>query len=65
MAVTAQPPLPGKAHRNRGLFSDHYLDDTLPARDDWRRVVEEAAPVMDRLKALLESYEPGDGEKEA
>jgi hypothetical protein len=65
MAVTVQPPLPGKAHRNHGLFSDHYLDETLPTRDDWRRLVEEAAPVMARLGALLEGYEPGDGEKEA
>jgi hypothetical protein len=31
---TAQPT--GRPHRNQGLFSDHYLNATLPMRSDWR-----------------------------
>jgi hypothetical protein len=31
---TAQPT--GRPQRNQGLFSDHYLNATMPARTDWR-----------------------------
>jgi hypothetical protein len=35
--------LPAKIHRNHQLFSDHYLDETLPQRLDWLALNVEAA----------------------
>ncbi len=58
-----QPPARERAYRNNGLFSDHYLDRTLPCRDGWRRLVEESAPTMERLSVAFEEYEPHAGEK--
>lgn len=42
-----QLELGGRAHRNRRLFSDHYLDAILPGRPDWRLEEGEAARVND------------------
>lgn len=52
----------GKPHRNQGLFSDHYLNVTLPARPDWMALVDEAGPVMKEIAALLDSYTPSENE---
>jgi len=32
--TTLQPLLLARPHRNQQLFSDHYLDATLPARPE-------------------------------
>ena len=57
---TAQPM--GRPHRNQGLFSDHYLNATLPTRPDWRDLADEARPVLDEITVLLESYTPSENE---
>ncbi|MGI8649546.1 MAG: hypothetical protein ACR2KW_04085 [Rubrobacter sp.] len=46
-------------HRNSGLFSDYYLDATLPGRSDWASLTPEASPVLDEISRLLGSYVPG------
>lgn len=51
---TAQPT--GRPHRNQGLFSDHYLNATLPTRPDWRGLADEARPAMEEIARLLDSY---------
>ncbi len=52
-------------HRNHGLFSDHYLNETLPQRPDWQGLAEEAKPIMEQLKGIFEGYKPAPSEKEA
>ncbi len=57
---TAQPT--GRPHRNQGLFSDHYLNATLPERPDWRGLADEARPAMEDIARLLDSYAPSGNE---
>lgn len=57
---TAQPK--GRPHRNQGLFSDHYLNATLPARPDWKGLAGEARPARDEIASLLDSYTPSENE---
>ena len=57
---TAQPT--GSPHRNQGLFSDHYLNATLPTRPDWKALADEARPVMEEISSLLDTYTPSENE---
>jgi len=57
---TAQPT--GRPHRNQGLFSDHCLNATLPARPDWRELAVEAGPAMEEISGLLAAYTPSENE---
>jgi len=57
---TAQPT--GRPHRNHGLFSDHYLNITLPVRPDWRALESEAARKMAEVARLLEAFTPSANE---
>jgi hypothetical protein len=52
----------GRPHRNHGLFSDHYLNVTLPARFDWKVLVDDARPAMEEVARLLDSYTPSENE---
>lgn len=54
-------------HHNQQLFSDHYLDVTLPEREDWQALAAnpETRAVMQRIVAIFKRYKPGEGEKEA
>ena len=52
----------GRAHRNHGLFSDHYLNVTLPAQSDWKALIDEARPAMQEIASLLDSYTPSENE---
>ncbi|GAC1686291.1 MAG: hypothetical protein PVS3B3_07630 [Ktedonobacteraceae bacterium] len=49
-------------HNNQQLFSDHYLDETLPQRQDWQDLLLEATPVMSELTSLFQHYIPSDKE---
>ena len=49
-------------HNNSQLFSDHYLDETLPQRQDWQDLLLEAAPIMNELTSLFQHYVPSDKE---
>ena len=49
-------PTPPTHHRNRTLFSDHYLADRLPPRPDWRAFEPEAARTLAAIRAI---YDPG------
>ena len=57
-------PLPVAAapHNNHQLFSDHYLNYTLPHRADWAALREAAGPVRDKIAALFQDYAPSDNE---
>jgi hypothetical protein len=65
MTAPTQPPLLEQSHRNHGLFSDHYLNETLRRRPDWQQMVEEAIPVKEQIKSIFERYKPTPSEKEA
>src|SRR5688572_7054544 len=47
-----------RPHRNRHLFSDHYLDVILPARPDWKIEESEAAKALAATRAIYERYTP-------
>jgi hypothetical protein len=49
-------------HRNHGLFSDHYLNVTLPQRPEWQALTEQARPVMAGISRVFDSYTPSDNE---
>ena len=57
---TAHPT--ARPHRNQGLFSDHYLNATLPTRPAWRGLADEARPAMDQIASLLDAYTPSENE---
>jgi hypothetical protein len=50
------------AHRNAGLFSDHYLNITLPQRPGWEDLAEEARPAMEGISTILGSFVPSANE---
>jgi type I restriction-modification system DNA methylase subunit len=54
--------LPAKIHRNHQLFSDHYLDETLPRRADWLELITIAEPVMAQIAYHFDQYVPSDKE---
>lgn len=56
MVLTSMP------HRNQQLFSDHYLDVTLPERSDWKALAAEAQLVFLDLQKLFARYTPSDKE---
>ena len=58
-----QLPLPAaQIHRNPQLFSDYYLNMTLPRNPEWRLLAEEARPVMEAIKAIFAAYTPSSNE---
>jgi len=65
MTAPPQPPLLDQPHRNHGLFSDYYLNETLPRRSDWRELLGDAELVMEQIKTIFEGYNPTPNEKEA
>jgi len=50
------------AHRNAGLFSDHYLNVTLPRRPGWEALAEEARRVMAKVARVFGSFVPSANE---
>lgn len=49
-------------YNNRGLFSDHYLENTLPGLPGWRELLEEARPVRERVAEAFSAYVPSENE---
>ena len=52
----------GRPHRNHGLFSDHYLNATLPGRPDWLALADKAEKTLDEVSGILGSYTPSRNE---
>jgi hypothetical protein len=46
--------LPLKIHHNQQLFSDHYLDETLPQREDWQALTVEATPIYGTGRCIVQ-----------
>ncbi|MDI3340661.1 MAG: N-6 DNA methylase [Sphaerobacter sp.] len=49
-------------HNNQQLFSDHYLNETLPEHPAWRSLREDAARVMAELTRIYERFVPSTNE---
>ena len=62
MSTQTQPTTPEQAHRNNGLFSDHYLNVTLPRRSDWKELVSEAGPALQAMARIFAAYTPSNNE---
>lgn len=56
--TTYQMSLSGPNHLNRGLFSDYYLDEIIPRREDWQPLLEAARPVYAALRERLAQIRP-------
>ncbi|MBI4378301.1 MAG: hypothetical protein HY578_04305, partial [Nitrospinae bacterium] len=44
-----------RPHKNRTLFSNHYLDNLLPRENEWKLNVE---PAFGKIKTLWDSKRP-------
>ncbi len=55
-------PVAAAPHTNHQLFSDHYLNHTLPQRADWAALREAAGLMRGRIAALLHDFTPSDNE---
>src|SRR5689334_15533168 len=62
MPDSPMPLPPAPPHNNQQLFSDHYLNETLPHRAEWRLLIEKAEEAMREIVALFARYVPGDKE---
>lgn len=52
------PQLLLKPHNNHQLFSDYYLNTTLPQRPDWQELASEAEAIKAEITALFTRYKP-------
>src|SRR5215204_8957 len=62
MPAQSTPKPSVQPHRNHGLFSDHYLNATLPGRPDWRELAEESGATMEAAARALDVYAPSQNE---
>jgi hypothetical protein len=45
-------------HNNQRLFSDHFLDEVLPAQPEWQALIPEAKRVHQELRRLYARFRP-------
>src|SRR6266487_2106766 len=62
MPPTQLPLALAQRHNNQQLFSDHYLNITLPRHPEWQLLTHDARPVMERIARILEVYLPSANE---
>jgi hypothetical protein len=43
-----------KAHLNKGLFSNYYLDEQLPKEEEFKVHLEELEKVLEKIKLILD-----------
>jgi hypothetical protein len=58
MTATQLPLAAAQRHNNQQLFSDYFLDRVLPARPDWKLLVEQATPVRDAIARIYAAFTP-------
>lgn len=64
MSDPDQLTLAALPHNNRHLFSDHYLNENLPARPQWGLLRDEARAAMDRVASVFGAYVPSENERQ-
>jgi len=52
------------AHNNQHLFSDHYLNEIVVARPQWRALHNESKAVMEKVASILADFVPSDRERQ-
>jgi hypothetical protein len=62
MPATQLPLALAQRHNNQQLFSDHYLNVTLPQRAEWKLLAHDARSVMERVAQILAAYVPSANE---
>ncbi len=59
----SQLPLPvSRPHNNQQLFSDHYLNEVLPNRPEWRLQLDDARRAQQEIARLFAAYAPSANE---
>jgi hypothetical protein len=59
-----QLPFLLQRHNNRQLFSDYYLNEQLPHLAGWKDLANEAAPVREHIRTLLDQFVESSNEAE-
>src|SRR5215211_6276314 len=49
-------------HNNQQLFSDYYLNMTLPQRPEWKLLAHDAAQALTTIAPIVRAYVPSDNE---
>ena len=49
-------------HNNQQLFSDHYLNITLPRRPEWQLLAHDAQAALERIAQIFAAYTPSQNE---
>jgi hypothetical protein len=62
MLPTQLPLTLAQPHNNQQLFSDHYLNVTLPRRPEWKLLAHDAGPALARVAQILAAYAPSQNE---
>jgi len=57
-----QLPLTRPPHGNQRLFSDHYLDEILPALPGWQMLASAAKPALQQIAAIFARFKPSANE---
>lgn len=52
------------AHNNQHLFSDHYLNEIVTQRVQWRALHAESQAVMEKIGSIFASFVPSDRERQ-
>jgi hypothetical protein len=62
MTATQLPLSLDRRHNNQQLFSDHYLNVTLPERPEWKLLAHNAAQTLAVLAPIVRAYVPSENE---
>ena len=62
MTATQLPLSLAQRHNNQQLFSDHYLNVTLPARPEWKLLAHDAGQALAAIAPIVRAYVPSDNE---
>jgi hypothetical protein len=65
MTATQLPLSLAQRHNNQQLFSDHYLNVTLPGRPEWKLLAHDAAQALAQIAPIVRAYVPSDNEAQA
>lgn len=62
MTATQLPLSLAQRHNNQQLFSDHYLNITLPARPEWKLLAHDAGQALAAIAPIVRAYVRSDDE---
>jgi very-short-patch-repair endonuclease len=65
MSPTQLPLALAAPHANQQLFSDHYLNETLPQRPDWNMLAHDAGQALARITPIVEAFLRAPAQNEA